>query len=38
MGGGIVSCIQGKVASWHLGTLPSQIFYGPFSVRFTPGG
>ncbi|MDY0000351.1 MAG: AgmX/PglI C-terminal domain-containing protein [Polyangia bacterium] len=38
LGGGMVGCLQSKVASWHLGTIPSQIFYGPFSVRFTPGG
>lgn len=38
MGGSIISCIRSKVGRWHLGKVPSQIFYGPFSVRFTPGG
>jgi len=38
MGGSIVSCIRGKVGRWNLGKVPNQIFYGPFSVRFTPGG
>lgn len=38
MGGSIISCIQGKVSRWHLGKVPSQVFFGPFTVRFTPGG
>ena len=38
MGGSIIGCIKGKVGRWHLGSVPTQIFYGPFSVRFTPGG
>ena len=37
MGGSIVSCVKGKVRSWHLGKVPNQVFYGPFAVRFTPG-
>ena len=37
MGGSIVSCVKGKVRRWHLGKVPNQVFYGPFSVRFTPG-
>lgn len=38
MGGSIISCVRSKVGRWSLGKVPSQIFYGPFSVRFTPGG
>jgi hypothetical protein len=38
MGGSLVSCIKGRVRRWHLGKVPNKIFYGPFSVRFTPGG
>ncbi len=38
MGGSIVSCVKGKVRRWHLGKVPNQVFYGPFVVRFSPGG
>jgi hypothetical protein len=38
MGGSIVSCVKSKVRGWHLGKVPNQVFYGPFVVRFTPGG
>ena len=36
MGGIVVNCIRGKVARWHLGSVPSQVFY-TFTVRFSPG-
>ncbi len=30
-----LACIKAKVARWHLGQVPKQTDYGPFTIRFT---
>jgi len=38
MGGTLVRCLRKRIARWRLPKVKTGFLYGPFSVRFTPGG